>query len=403
LLRQGKNWRVVARAAAPDAEVVGREFSISVLESIVEMKRTVFRPEEVVPTASLTGVVALVAAPVLTATGEVSGAVYGVRRKVRGSSVGITRLEAQMAQVLATTVGIGLARVEQEEELARLQVQFRQHFTDRIAQQLVADSGALEGQDRIITVLFADIRGFSRISERLGPPDTFRLVSSVLAVLTEAVLRHSGTVMDYVGDELIGLWNAPLDQADHAVQAVACARELEGDLAALNQEWEPRIGEPVRVGVGVNTGLARVGNTGTRYKFKYGALGHTVNLASRIQGATRAFGCPILLSGATREGLAADADLRRMGRVKVVGIDEPVELFQAVPPGWVATPEVRDGYERALTLFEAQNLAGAAEVLRELTGRSDDGAVRLLTRRVEQLLQEGATGGYAPIIELVGK
>jgi len=308
-----------------------------------------------------------------------------------------------MAQMLATAVGIGLARLEKEEELTRLQVQFRQHFTDQISQQLAVDGGALEGQDRIITVMFADIRGFSRISERLGPPETFRLVSEVLSVLTEAVHRHNGTVMDYVGDELIALWNAPLDQSDHAVQAVACATELERDLEAVNHNWQDRLGEPVKVGVGVNTGMARVGNTGTRYKFKYGALGHTINLASRIQGATRAFGCPILVSGATREGLPDAASLRRIGRVKVSGIDQAVELFQLPTASWEVPTEIRDGYALALSHFEAGELAEAARLLKLLELPQADGAVQFLTRRVDELLRLGAEPGYAPIMELSSK
>lgn len=403
LLLQAQGWRVVARAARTNRDFGGREFSTSVLQHIVKVKRTVFRHDELDPSESLAGVVALVAAPVLTSGGEVTGAVYGVRRTVRGSTGGISRLEAQMAQVLATAVGIGLARSEQEEELTRLQVQFRQHFTDQIAQQLALDGGALEGQDRTITVMFADIRGFSRISERLGPPETFRLVSAVLEVLTEAVHRHDGTVMDYVGDELIALWNAPLDQADHAMQAVACATELEGNLIAVNREWASRIGETLSVGVGVNTGLARVGNTGTRYKFKYGALGHTINLASRIQGATRAFGCPILLSRATRACLPVDAQLRRVGRVKVAGIEEAVELFQAMTAGWGVLPEIIEGYERALSQFEAGEIGEAARTLEHVPGLPEDGAVRLLARRVEELLRLGEEEPYTAIIELSSK
>ncbi|MBA4189785.1 MAG: family 3 adenylate cyclase [Planctomycetaceae bacterium] len=403
LLHQPQGWRVVARAAGFGPEIGGREFSMAVLEYVLRVKRTVFRTDDLEPTESLSGVTALVAAPVFSPTGEVTGAVYGVRRTPFGPSAGISRIEAQMAQVLATAVGIGLARLEKEEELTRMQVQFRQHFTDQIARQLVADGGALEGQDREITVMFADIRGFSRLSERLGPQETFRLVSDVLTALTEAVHRHNGTVMDYVGDELIALWNAPLDQADHAVQAIACAMELAADVAVVSRAWESRIGEAVRVGVGVNTGFARVGNTGTRYKFKYGALGHTVNLASRIQGATREFGCDILLSATTRAGLPGSAPLRRIGRVKVAGIDEAVELFQVPTAAWSVPPEVQESYELALCHFESGDLSKAAQSLQVALSNAPhplDGATRLLAGRVESLLQASPEQPYLPIIEL---
>lgn len=406
LLRQANGWRVAARASTGASSVdnaLGREFSMSVLEHVLKVKRTVFNPDEVSATESLSGVTALVAAPVLDPAGEVMGAVYGVRRKFRGPSLGITRLEAQMSQVLATAVGIGLARAAQQEELTRMQVQFRQHFTDQIARQLSLDGGVLEGQDREITVLFADIRSFSRMSEKLGPQETFRLVSGVLTALTEAVHRHNGTVMDYVGDELIALWNAPLDQPDHAREAVACATELEADLAPVSREWEERTGQPVRVGVGVSTGPARVGNTGTRYKFKYGALGHTVNLASRLQCATREFGCGILLSGSTRAALPPDAPTRRLGRVRVVGIEEPVELFQMTTAGWPVPPEVQEGYARVLERFESGDLAGADALIKAMSPMPLDCATRLLAQRVDSLLQANVGATYPPILELHAK
>jgi adenylate cyclase len=406
LLRQAGGWRVVARASTGASSVdnaLGREFSMSVLEHVLKVKRTVFNPDEVNATESLSGVTALVAAPVLDPTGEVMGAVYGVRRKFRGPSVGITRLEAQMAQVLATAVGVGLARAAQQEELTRMQVQFRQHFTDQIARQLALDTDALEGQDREITVLFADIRSFSRMSEKLGPQETFRLVSEVLTALTEAVHRHNGTVMDYVGDELIALWNAPLDQPNHAREAAACAMEMETDLAPVSRAWEVKTGQPVRVGVGVSTGPARVGNTGTRYKFKYGALGHTVNLASRLQCATREFGCGILLSGTTRAALPPDAPTRRVGRVRVVGIEEPVELFQLTTPIWSVSPEVQKGYAEALARFEAGDLAGADASIKAMSPMPLDCATRLLAARVESLLQANVGATYPPILELHAK
>ncbi len=406
LLRKPAGWAVTARhASASRAESLGREFSATVLEKLFREKRTIYQSDDDLPrTESLVDVKALVASPVLLPSGDVAGALYGVRRSAPGGRM-ISSLEAQMVQVLATAVGVGLARVAQEEETARLRVQLHQQFNDRLVSELEADLGRLDPQDRDITIMFADIHGFSRISERLGAAETFQFVSEVMEVMTESVKRHDGAIMDYVGDELIALWNAPADHVEHAWLAVGCALGIATDLSGLSASWHARLGEPVSVGVGLNSGAARVGNTGTRSKPKYGALGHTVNVASRVEGATKAFRCPILVTGSTRDRLPASATVRRLGKVKVVGISEAVELFQPLADPAETPAEVVTGYAEAQARFEAGDLAGTHESLKALlatpAGRAD-GATLQLAARVESLVRAGTTD-YLPVIELSSK
>ena len=389
-------------AGAVSSSAVGREFSLTVLDHVAREKRTIYQAEDIPATESLAQVKGLIASPVFSQDGEVAGALYGVRRTPRNRGFAISPLEAQMVQVLATAVGIGLARVAQEEETARLRVQLQQQFNERLARELENDLTRLDPKDRDITILFADIRGFSRISERLGPAETFQFVSDVMEALTESVKRHDGAIMDYVGDELIALWNAPADHTDHARLAIECAMRLSGDLKALGAQWQDRLGETVSIGVGVNSGMARVGNTGTRSKPKYGALGHTVNVASRVQGATKAFACPILLTGSTSDRLHGGLALRRIGKVKVVGIQEPVELFQ---PCKEPSSALMTGYAEALLQFESGNLAATSAALESLLALPDaaaDGATKQLAVKVQSLKAAGAAD-YVPVIELSAK
>jgi adenylate cyclase len=409
LLQKQNGWTVTARfadeAVANGEEPKGREFSITVLDRIAREKRTLYQSDDIPMSESLAQVKALVASPVLLPSGEVAGALYGVRSTPHRRRISINSLEAQMVQVLSTTVGIGLARVKQEEETARLRVQLHQQFTDRLANELETDLRRLDPQDRDITIMFADIRGFSRISERVGAAETFRFVSEVLEVMTDTVKRHDGAIMDYVGDELTALWNAPATQVEHAWQAVGCAASIATDLAEVSRIWQERLGEPVSIGVGINTGPARVGNTGTRSKPKYGALGHTVNLASRVQGATKAFQCPILLTGTTRARLPATVAVRRLGKVKVVGINDPVELFQLPTDAFAIPEEVLTAYAAALDRFESGDLSGTVELIKPLLASpvgQIDGATRQLAARVESLVSIGARE-YIPVIELSSK
>ena len=134
--------------------------------------------------------------------------------------------------------------------------------------------------------------------------------------------------MDYIGDELMAMWGAPEDQPDHAERACQAALEMIESIASVNTRWQGPLGEPTAVGIGINTGIARVGNTGSRRKFKYGPLGDTVNVASRVQGASKYFKSNLLITQATRDRLGPQFQLVRLGQARVVNIADPIELFE---------------------------------------------------------------------------
>src|SRR5262249_22323721 len=159
---------------------------------------------------------------------------------------------------------------------------------------------------------------------------------------------------DYIGDELMAMWGAPVQQPDHARRACRAALDMLAQLPKLNQIWQPILEEPLGLGIGINTGEARVGNVGTARKFKYGPLGNTVNLASRVQGATKYLKARLLITQATRNKLDAGFSTRRLCRVRVVNIQEPVVLYELVAPGQVGPPDLKAGYEKALDEFEKQ-------------------------------------------------
>ncbi len=393
LLRQGQ-WVVQARY--PDmggaGERGGREFSLTVLEHMAHEGRTVYQSagSSLSATASLAGVEAVVASPVLDSANRVVGAIYGSRAQVMAlGAPGIGALEAQVIQMLACTVGIGLARIEQEAEAARLRVQFEQFFSADLARELQKNPRLLEGQEREVTVLFADVRGFSRLAERLGPAEICRLIAEVMEHLTGSVYNTDGVVVDYAGDGLLAAWNAPGEQPDHADRACRAALAMLADLPRLNAAWEARLGAPLRLGVGINTGPALVGNVGSRRKFKYGPLGHTVNLASRVEGATKHLGIPLLITGSTRARIADTFATRRLCKVRLAGIQNPVDLYElggeTVPDEWRVR---RDTYEQALARYEAGDWAGACTtllpVLIEPSGRDGPG-LNLMARAIDAL------------------
>jgi adenylate cyclase len=194
-----------------------------------------------------------------------------------------------------------------------------------------------------------------------------------------------------------------------------------GELPAIDREWQPRLGVPIGLGIGINTGRALVGNTGSRLKFKYGPLGHTVNLASRIEGATKQFGVPILLSGSTHSLIGRSFATRRLCRVRVVGIGEPVDVYELhaemttlLPSGiggestldklaeWLAR---RDAYESALNLFESGRWSEASRTLLAfLPAQGDHRDVPSLTLASRALeLMKSPPAEFDPVLKLDSK
>jgi adenylate cyclase len=406
LLLEGDVWKEVAVRSRARRQRPAGPASRYVLDQVRRQKRTLWQvpTTSAVVTASLVGVTAVVAAPILRPGGEVLGALYGDRRQGGPADArAITRLEALLVELLAMAVAAGLARLEQEQAAQAARVRFEQFFTPELARQLTARPELLEARDAEVTVLACDIRGYSRISDRLGSRGTVAWLSDVLEGLSECVQAQQGVLVDYVGDQLLAMWGAPAEQPNHAELACRAGLDMLGLLPALDARWRGALGEPLSLGIGVNTGVACVGNVGSRRKFKYGPQGHTVNVASRVEGASKYLRAGMLVTGATHARLGGGFVGRRLGRVRVVNIDTPVELFELALPDRPEWPRLKEDYEAALAAFEGAQFGEAARLLGNLLGEypGDGPALVLLGRAVNALLEGPAVGH--PVWELPGK
>ncbi len=410
LLHGERGWQVVARSSKDDDDrrpgVTGREFSQTVLRQVLAEKQTFFQDLGQMKTQeSLKNVDAVVVSPVFGLRDEVVGALYGLRRS-RGRMAGckIQPLEAQLVQLLAAAVGANLARTL----ATRTRTQFEQFFSADLVRELERDPGLLEGRAHDVTILMSDLRGFSTLSERLGPAQTCRLVRDVMERLSERIVEHGGVIVSYLGDGILAMWNAPAAQPDHAVRACRAALAMLGELPGLNAVWESEVGHPLAVGIGLNTGPAQVGNTGSSRKFMYGPLGNTVNLASRVEGATKYLKVPVLLTGSTRALLGDALVTRRLCQVRVVGIHGEVDLYELY--GATAGPEwlgFRDTYEAALALYESRQWLKTCQTLLPLLERSqgnggyDHATLKLMKRSWSCL--EAPPEPFDPVMELTSK
>jgi adenylate cyclase len=407
LLRSETRWQVQARYP-DDGAVQGREYSLTTLERVVRERRTLFQSAHSLSntTESLMGIEAVAASPIFDSQDRVVGAVYGCRTRITPhAGLGIGPLEAQVMQLLASVVGVGLARQEQEARATRRLVQLEQFFPGDLAREMEQNPHVLDGQEREVTVLFSDIRGFSRMAEKLGPTDTCRLASDVMDRLTTRVQDSGGVVVHYAGDGLMALWNAPRDMPDHAARACRAALAMIADLPALDAEWQERLGGSVRLGIGLNTGPALCGNTGSKKKFHYGALGHAVNVASRVEGATKQLGIPVLITGPTHALLGERFATRRLCRARLAGIDGTTDLYELhaenAPEDW---REWQSTYERGLQLFEAGRWLEACRTLHTLLfgeAEHDRPTLTLLSRATLALQQPPER--FDPVIDLTQK
>ncbi|NRP72494.1 Adenylate cyclase 1 [Ensifer psoraleae] len=237
-------------------------------------------------------------------------------------------------------VAVGQAGLDYAEERKRRRAitrAFSQYLSPALVERLAQDPSQLKlgGERRTLSILFCDVRGFTTISEDMknDPEGLTTLINRLLTPLSEAVLNRGGTIDKYIGDCLMAFWNAPLDDPDHAVHAVQAARDMLVALGDLNAELEAdarAAGRPpktLRIGIGINTGECIVGNMGSARRFDYSALGDAVNLASRLEGASKDYGISLLLGERTAKLAAVKFPIAEIDRITVKGRSEVSPVF----------------------------------------------------------------------------
>lgn len=193
-----------------------------------------------------------------------------------------------------------------------------------------SDGGTLMGEGRRTraSVLFSDIRGFTKMSEGMDPGELVKLLNGYFSRMVEVVFRHDGTLDKFVGDALIVVFNDPLEQPDAERRAVACAAEMQREIAAFNEAQSAAGGRTLGVGIGVHCGSVVAGNVGSQSRMDYTVMGDTVNFTSRLQGKAPAGA--VYVSAAVREATAAEFSYRSLGRMEFKGYSEPAEVFELV-------------------------------------------------------------------------
>ncbi len=234
--------------------------------------------------------------------------------------------------LVANTGVVALYRVlVEEKEKRKVRGAFQQYLSPEVIRRLLENPELVKPRKTEISVMFSDIRGFTTISEQLDAQELANLLNGYLGDMTRIVFRNQGTLDKYIGDAVMAFWGAPFEEPGHGVRACRSALQMMQRLGEMQKEWKAKGYPHLDIGLGINTGIASVGNMGSDLRYGYTAMGDSVNLASRLEGLNKEYGTHIILSESAYNGSRApDFLFRELDLIRVKGKLQPVTIFELV-------------------------------------------------------------------------
>ena len=263
-----------------------------------------------------------------------------------------------------------------EAQRSQIRHAFGQYLSPALVEQLAQtpEKLVLGGEEREMTILMSDVRGFTSISESYkdDPQGLTSLMNRLLTPLTNTLISHEGTIDKYIGDAIMGFWNAPLSVPDHELKACAAALDMIDRLEALNRERQQEAHDgrpflPFRIGIGINTGRCVVGNLGSDLRFNYSVLGDPVNVAARLEGQTKFYGVPIIIGSRTGEKAKEKFAILEVDLITVKGKTEPQTIYALLGREEIANDahfqELRKLWSTMLYCYRSRDWEGALEAI----------------------------------------
>jgi adenylate cyclase len=369
--------------ASPVGEIPGLEMHATAIRNILDYEYM----REVPAAVSLALIVALaLGTAVITrvTSAEWGGGLSAALLLGYGAlSVGIFRAHWIVPLVVpALAVGLAYAATSAvnflNEGRQRLKVKriFGQYVSKKVVDKILthADAMHLEGERKPLTIFFMDFAGFTAMSEKLDPSELVKLISEYHNEAAEEIFRTEGTLDKFIGDAIMAYWNDPIGQPDHALRACLTAVGAQKKLLKMAELMKERGLPGMSARIGLNTGLATVGNMGSKEQVNYTLIGDEVNLASRLEGVNKEFGTKIIVSEATYAPAKEQVEVRELALIKVKGKLQPVRIYELlglkgeVEPGRL---ELARKFEAALSDFRARKFHQAWEAFLSLEQKGD--------------------------------
>ncbi|WP_456402633.1 CHASE2 domain-containing protein [Persephonella sp.] len=269
-----------------------------------------------------------------------------------------------------------------DSQTRELKYAFSKYLSPDIVEQIVKNPEklGLGGEEKEITVLFADIRNFTAITEKLNSHEIAKLLNIYFDGMTEVVLKNKGLLDKYIGDAVMAVFNAPINLPDHPDKGCETALEMIKKLSNINKKLKKENLPQINIGIGINTGSAVIGNLGSSIRFEYTAVGDTVNLASRLESLNRIYGTDIIVSEFTVNKCKKKFLFRKLDKVIVKGKELPVEIYELMEYN-KRNLELKSLYEQALKYYFNTEFEKAMEIFKELKEKFNDKPSEILYQR----------------------
>jgi adenylate cyclase len=294
--------------------------------------------------------------------------------------------------ILVYGFGVVLRYILIKEEKRKLKKYFSLYVAKEVVDEILAhpEKVKLGGETKSLTILFSDIRGFTSVSEKMDAQSLVGLLNKYLTAMAKIVLENRGVVDKFIGDAIMAFWGAPLPLENHAEAAVRTALQMSRELKKRNDEWKKLNYPEIKIGIGLNTGEAVVGNIGSHERFDYTVIGDNVNLASRLESLTKFYGVGIIISESTAAAVKDKFVLRQIDCVAVKGKIQGVKIYEVL--GFAEEKEkfknLTEKFERGFELYLKKDWIAAKKVFEEiLVEFSDDKPSQILVERLEEFLK----------------
>jgi len=349
------------------------------------------------------GALAVAMALALPLLGAVAGAVAGIG--ATAAVVGLNlylwmehNLVASVAPAVLMILALFLFNVAygfiaESRSRRALARRFGQYVPPELVERMSAnpEQYSMKGERREMTVLFSDVRGFSNLAEGMDPEQLSALMNELLTALTQVIHDNHGTIDKYMGDAIMAFWGAPLHDPRHASGAVTAALEMVAAVERVQEDFRQRGWPAIRMGIGLNSGPMNVGDMGSEFRMAYTVLGDSVNVGSRLEGLTRAYGVDVVVSESTRDA-APGFYYRLLDRVRVKGRDTPLDIYQPIGPAEDVSEQTRRElarYDEALEQYRAREWNAAQDCFRALSDEFGDNELyRMYLDRIDHFVSE---------------
>jgi adenylate cyclase len=296
----------------------------------------------------------------------------------------------------------------EEKEKRRVRTAFGQYLSPEVVRRLLVNPQLVEPRKTEITVMFSDIRGFTTISEKLDAQELAIFLNQYLSDMTKIVFDTRGTLDKYIGDAVMAFWGAPIEDKEPAAMACRTALAMMARVHELQKEWKAAGKPALDIGIGLNTGVASVGNMGSSLRYGYTALGDSVNLSSRLEGLNKDYGTHIL-ANETTYAAAKDSGFvfRELDLIRVKGKNQPVVIYELVCDVASLTPEIEmqlDCFENARKLYEGRRWSEAQSAFQSIIDRwPEDGPARAYWKRCQEYLFDEPPASWDGVFTMTHK